>query len=178
VTPIDLAPAFHTVVLGAVLVASVAACDNGLGTTRTGPFDRDELVLCEPGTTSLGVFSMGGGRMRIEVVGGCGDARTCVGTDTYAPRSWATVRASGRDLSIEGCASISALAGTAVEVSFENEDGVADERYELPIRGACLDAGVMGCRATSDGGLDGGPVVVRDSGLDASTLGDAAADAP
>jgi len=114
VTPNDLAPAIRTLVIGAAFVAVVAACDNGLGTTRTGPFDRDELVLCEPGTTSLGVFTMGGGRMRIEVVGGCGDARTCVGTDTYAPRSWATVRASGRELSIEGCASISALAGAAV----------------------------------------------------------------
>ena len=104
------------------------------------------------GTSSVSVHTNGGGRMTLRVVGGCFGDPMCESTDLFAPDAWATVRVAGTELLVDGCAPISAVSGTDLEVTFRPTAGEL-ETYSIPLVGACLDAGPGGCTPPRDGGM-------------------------
>jgi hypothetical protein len=113
-----------------------------------GPFDRDVVVMCGTRTSSVGVYTRGGGRLALTLHRpGCRPAG-CEGSDVYAPDAWATVRTSGPDVSIDGCDPLSAVGADRLGVTFTPEAGDPEE-YDIPLVGDCL----MGVSCVSaDGG--------------------------
>ena len=160
------------------LVALLAACatsvgPSGRGGPTGGPFDRDELALCDARTSGVGVRTIHGGRMTVRLVGTCSGPSTCDSPDELAPGAWATIRVAGREILVASCV-IDAFGGTALEVAFRS-DATEDEVYEIPLTGACLDVSLTGC------GRDSGPPPPSDAGgsidggvaLDAGAMPDA-----
>jgi hypothetical protein len=161
----------RTITLALLSAALLGACatsvgPSGRGGPTGGPFDREELVLCDARTTGLGVHTMRGGRMTVRLVSSCPGVASCEAPDELAPGAWTTIRVAGREILVGGCV-IDALGGTDLEVTFRSESG-ADEVYELPVSGACVDPG-SGCVR------DSGPPPTSDAGLDAGDTSEAGA---
>jgi hypothetical protein len=134
-----------------IVAVALSACSSDLGPTDDmGPFDREVVEMCGATTSSVGVYTSGGGRMSIELHRpGC-STTGCEGSDVYASGAWATIRVAGPDLLLEGCDPVSAVGADRLRVTFAPDDGAEPETHEIGLVGECI-AG-PGCAAT-----DGGP---------------------
>ncbi len=142
------------VVCGALV--AMTACESGIGSGRGDVgFEAGFIELCREGTDAVALRTETGGRLAIEVLDACGATLVrCEAPDLYAPHAVTSIRVSGTDLLVEGCAA-PAEGGAGLRATFTAPDaGAETEVYEVALRGVCL--GSAACAADGGASSDAG----------------------
>lgn len=142
--------------IAAALLTLAAACSSEPAPVHRQGFESSAVTLCDPITSEIALTTREGGLLTIEVIDQCGRSLgVCESPDLYAAGARTSIRTTGTDVLVEGCA-IDAAAGASLRAWFHAPDTVeADEAYEVALRGDCLaipsctDAGVT----AADGGV-------------------------